>query len=185
MHTLIVTAHPSTKGFTHRIAETIRKKRELQGHSVEICNLYDAENQLPYLAFEDVHDVTTTPQIERFHLMIRKADELIFIHPLWWGNMPAIMKNWLDNVLKSGFAFQYTAKGPKGLLQGKTARVFCTGGSPWWLYACILFPFFIVWRLFVLGFCGIKVKNTTYMHNSPKQTEQDRQLFLHKVEAML
>ena len=38
---------------------------------------------------------------------ITTADELVFVFPIWWVNMPAILKNFFDTILTGGFAFQY------------------------------------------------------------------------------
>lgn len=184
MNYLIITAHPSTKGFTHKIAHAFQEEVVKNGHTCEIMDLYKEENVLAYLSFEDVRDTGISPQRDRFQAAVKNADQLVFVHPLWWGNMPAIMKNWIDVVFASGFAFRYTKTGPEGLLKGKSARVFVTGGSPWILYALLLFPFFIIWRLFVLGFCGIKAKSTTYFHNAPKITAEQQEKNLEKVRMI-
>jgi NAD(P)H dehydrogenase (quinone) len=46
MHSLIITAHPSSQGFTHAIAETYKEAKEKNGHTVEILNLYTTELKL-------------------------------------------------------------------------------------------------------------------------------------------
>lgn len=59
---------------------------------------------------------------------ISRADEIVFIFPTWWVNVPAILKNFFDNIFTSGFAYRYN-KGsmfPEKLLTGKTVRVFTT-----------------------------------------------------------
>ena len=108
MRTLIITAHPSTKGFTHAIAGALKEERESRGGEVEILDLYRTDLKQPYLSFEDVREMKNLDPIrEQIHQKIEIADELIFIHPLWWLSMPAIMKNFLDNNITSPFAYHY------------------------------------------------------------------------------
>jgi len=38
---------------------------------------------------------------------IKNSQEIILIFPIWWGGMPAIMKNFFDTNLTSGFSFKY------------------------------------------------------------------------------
>jgi len=35
------------------------------------------------------------------------ADGIVFVHPDWWGMPPAILKGWIDRVLRSGVTYQF------------------------------------------------------------------------------
>jgi len=54
-----------------------------------------------------------------------KADTIIFQFPLFWYNMPAMLKHWIDKVFEYGFAFGSGSK-----LTGKRIIVSFTIGSP-------------------------------------------------------
>ncbi|MCB0410466.1 MAG: NAD(P)H-dependent oxidoreductase, partial [Flavobacteriales bacterium] len=51
---------------------------------------------------------------------------IIFQYPLFWYNVPAIMKEWIDNVFTYGFAF---GKGNYQLENKKVIASFTTGTS--------------------------------------------------------
>ena len=53
MHSLIITAHPSSKGFTHAIAQKYRETKEKNDHTVEILDLYKTDLKLGYLNYEE------------------------------------------------------------------------------------------------------------------------------------
>lgn len=53
------------------------------------------------------------------------ADTIIFQFPLFWYNMPAILKHWIDKVFLYGFAF-----GKESQLSNKKVIVSFTIGSP-------------------------------------------------------
>ena len=54
-----------------------------------------------------------------------KADAVVFQYPIYWYSAPALMKEWVDVVLQSGFAF-----GDGSVLRGKKAvLVVSTGGE--------------------------------------------------------
>jgi len=58
--------------------------------------LYKKENYQPYLEFQNMKVLNKDPNREKFQKEIKKADEIVFIFPIWWGNMPAILKNFID-----------------------------------------------------------------------------------------
>ena len=130
MHSLIITAHPSSHGFTHAIAQKYRETKEKKGHTVEVLNLYTTDLKMGYLTYEEKSDMKKSdPVREAIQTRITAADELVFVFPIWHVNMPAILKNFFDTIFTGGFAYQYTKDTfifPIKLLGGKTARVFCT-----------------------------------------------------------
>ncbi len=130
MHSLIITAHPSSKGFTHAIAQKYKETKEKNGHSVEVLDLYKTDLKMGYLNYEEKSDMKRPdPMREAIQAKITAADELVFVFTVWHVNMPAILKNFFDTILTGGFAYQYAKNTfifPKKLLKGKTARVFCT-----------------------------------------------------------
>lgn len=63
---------------------------------------------MDFLRFEEQSDLkqpNTTR--EALQAKIQAADEMVFIFPIWWVNMPAILKNFFDTVFTSGFAYRY------------------------------------------------------------------------------
>jgi NAD(P)H dehydrogenase (quinone) len=60
-----------------------------------------------------------------------KSDGIIIIHPNWWGQPPAILKGWIDRVIRPGVAYEFeegdNGEGtPLGLLKAKAGLVFNT-----------------------------------------------------------
>ena len=129
MHSLIITAHPSHEGFTHRIAAAYRSQREKLGHTTETLDLYAAEWRLPFFHFETRESMRIlSPEQVVMQDKVSRADEIVVVFPVWWVSMPAILKNFFDSIFTSGFAYRYIPGKtfPQQLLKGKTARVFAT-----------------------------------------------------------
>ncbi len=157
MKTLIITAHPSSKGFTHAIANALKEERESKKGEVEILDLYKTDLKQPYLAFEDVREMKNIdPVREAIHAKMAWADEYIFIHPLWWLSMPAVMKNFLDHNISSPFAYHFDKRGRHPGLCGKRARLYITSDQSFWLYVALGLPFIVVWVIGIFTFCGIR-----------------------------
>lgn len=184
-HVLIVTAHPSSKGFTHRIANAFKEGAELAGKSVEILDLYTTDLQMGYLRFEEKADMgAPNPVREKLQAKVTAANELVFVHPMWWMAPPAIMKNFLDNVLAGRFAFRYKAGSPipEGLLKGRVGHVFITSDGPMWIYTLFALPFRIIWNTFIFRFCGIKPVTLRVFDKKMFRTEAEQNAFLAMVK---
>ena len=176
--TLIITAHPSSKGFTQGIAKVIAEKRKEDGIEVEILDLYKTELNQDYLRFENIKEIPADPNRDIIQKKIADANELIFIHPIWWLSMPAIMKNFVDNNFTPKFAYKYVQGKRVGLLKGKTARVYVTCDAPFWLYLSLALPYFTVWVAGILMFSGIEVTGFTIIRNRAFKDDIERAKFL-------
>ena len=87
------------------------------------------------------------------------ADVLVLGAPMYNFAIPSTLKSWLDHVLRAGVTFQYTAEGPKGLLQGKRAFVLTARGG---VYAGGPFDQQEPYLRQALGFIGIT--DVTFIH---------------------
>ncbi len=192
MHILIITAHPSSKGLTHKLAARYKIGAESAGHTVDVMDLYSPEHHLPYVHYEDYadwkqHDPVRMP----YKTAIMAADRLVFIHPLWWGGPPAIMKNFLEQVLVPGFAYKFAKRmfipqrlnvTPEGCLKRKKTTVIITFDAYLFMYALMLFPFVIVWYLFILFFCGLWRSNFHLLSRAGFRDETYRQKWLRRAQ---
>lgn len=174
MKHLIITSHPSSKGFTHKIAKAFYYKALEKGDEVEIIDLYDEEFKLDFLRFEDISKMPIDDVVLKIQKKISLSDNLVFISPMWWYSCTAIMKNFFDRIITSGFAYKYEGNFlPEKLLVGKSAQIFMTCDGPKIFY--LVFGN-LAKRFFKmnLNFCGIKVKD--YVLLSSKRTRSDNDL---------
>lgn len=62
---------------------------------------------------------------------IRWAEHVVILYPLWLGDVPALLKGFLEQVARPNFAFGPIVRGmPKKMLAGRSARVIVTMGMP-------------------------------------------------------
>lgn len=176
---LIVTANPSSQGFTHKIADTYTQTARELWYEVQLVDLYKPENVQDYLRYENVK--TDWPEDEKKKSMQEKitwADELLFIAPVWWGSVPAVMKNFFDINFQAGFGFQYGEKGNViWLLKGKTAGLIMTSDAPGFIYKYL--PFMInlkgYFKMNIFNFCWIKMTKYALfdkMHKRKKSPQE-------------
>lgn len=173
MKTLIITAHPAQNGYTHEIANKIKEKREARGEQVEIFDLYKADLKQDFLRFENPQEMKLPNETrEKIQVKITEANEIIFVHPLWWFGMPAIMKNFLDNNITSPFAFHYEKGKRIPHLTDKTSRLYITCDGPTAIYFLIGLPFVSSWLFGTCIFCGIKAKSFDLIRMMDMKTDQ-------------
>ena len=191
MKQLIITAHPSSQWFTHKIAKAFKAASEQNNNEVELMNLYHKKYAQDFLVYEEMSDMWAENKTrDKIQEKLTWADEYIFIFPIWWGSMPAIMKNFFDTNFSSGFAFKYRSGGKVDkLLLGKTAKIFATCDAPWFIYK--FFPFAMrikgYMSMYILGFCGIKITNFVLfdMMSKSKKNQQMRESMLREVENII
>lgn len=174
---LIVTAHPSSHGHAHKIAEHFADVQKEKKNSVEIIDLYKTNLTQEYLKFEELSDLKQlSPNTKTRHQKISDADHIVLAYPTRWGDAPAILKNWFENTFTAGFAFKYTDKMPQKLLKGKTASVFVTCDAPSFMYTRFPIKIQRVRKFGRLEFCGVKVKNFTVFGFMKKKCKSQKQM---------
>lgn len=131
MHLLILYAHPGTHTFSHQIVQTTLEEARNNGHETRIRDLYtlqfDPVLQLTDLSAARAGNLDSLIQAEQDN--IRWADVIIFVYPVWWGGMPAMLKGYIDRVFLSGFAYEFRDGLHHALLRDKKALVFATQGT--------------------------------------------------------
>jgi FMN-dependent NADH-azoreductase len=60
---------------------------------------------------------------------LQAADVVVLGVPMYNFGVPAQLKNWIDAISRAKVTFQYTARGPEGLLKGKKVYVALTRGG--------------------------------------------------------
>ncbi len=135
MKITLILVHPRPGSFNHAIADTAAATLRQAGHLVTVHDLY-AEQFDPLLPDPEIARNAVLPPVISEHCReIAAADGIVIVHPNWWGMPPAILKGWLDRVLRPGVAYRFseTDSGegiPIGLLSAKAVLVFNTSNAP-------------------------------------------------------
>ncbi|WKL47684.1 NAD(P)H-dependent oxidoreductase [Flavobacterium pectinovorum] len=131
MKNLIVYAHPNPASLNHFLKQTIVENLEESEQEVIVRDLNEL-NFNPVLSLNDMNgqrmgQVAEGVKIEQD--FITWADRVIFVYPIWWTGMPAIMKGYIDRVFSYGFAYRYDQGIQKGLLAGKKTIIINSHGK--------------------------------------------------------
>lgn len=134
MKYLIIKTHPYNGSFNEGATKAIKETAESKGHSViEIDLITDGFN--PVMTAEDLkawgQGQSVDPLVKKYQKAIENVDILVFPFPIWWGNMPAVLKGFCDKVLLPGWAYKHGDSGDLiGLLTTKKAIVITTMETP-------------------------------------------------------
>jgi len=208
MRALIVYAHPEPTSFTAALKDTAVRVLSAAGHTVEVSDLH-AENFNPVAGR---HDFESAADQDRFHYQteqlhasqtdgfaadlrreqgrLLRADLLVFVFPLWWGGMPAILKGWFDRVCAYGVAYADGKRFERGYFRGRRAMLAVTTGgtierfSAGGAYGEMREVLYSVRRC-ILEYLGLEVVEPFVAYAAPRLSEAERGKYLLKWEEML
>lgn len=180
---LVINGHPDTRPerFCSSIAATYANSATRAGHEVRRIDV-GALSFSFLVRFEDFQVAPGIADISQAQEDIRWAEHLVFIHPLWLGAAPAMLKAFLEQVACGGFGFDSgTAGNPARSLVGKSARIIVTMGMPALAYRTVFGGLGI--RAFargILRLSGVWPVRKTYF-GAVELSERRRAKFLIKV----
>ncbi|MEK4846189.1 NAD(P)H-dependent oxidoreductase [Bacillus sp. FSL W8-0183] len=104
----IVYAHPWDGSYNHAILTSITEKLETKKEPFQVIDLYKDGFNPVFTAEELKHfhkGETPYSLVKDYQEKLKQSTELVFIFPVWWWDLPAMLKGFIDKVMLSGFAF--------------------------------------------------------------------------------
>jgi NAD(P)H dehydrogenase (quinone) len=161
MSVSVILAHPDEASFNHAIARAAIAQLGRNGHQVWFHDLYQ-ERFDPLLPSQELpRDAPLPEAITRHCREIAEAEGVVIVHPNWWGQPPAILKGWVDRVIRPGVAYEFlegdSGEGvPNGLLRARAAVVFNTSNTETEREREVFGdPLETIWRNCIFGLCGV------------------------------
>lgn len=180
---LIINGHPNKESFNYALAGAYQDGAIKSGASVSVIHIgelqFNANLQFGYTKRMDLE-----PDLLDSLEKIKAADHLVWIHPVWWGGMPAIMKGFIDRLFLPGLTYQYRENSVwwDKLLTGKTARIITTLDQPGWYYRLMFGrPSVNQLKKSTLEFCGVKPVKLTYVGIIKTANPEKRQHWINQI----
>lgn len=134
---LILDGHPDQGAgrLVHALAAAYEQGAREGRH--EVISIRVADLEFPLLRTKREYESGEPAEaVRRCQAALDWATHVAIFYPLWLGEMPALLKGLLEQMLRPGFAFSTLQLGrwPVKLLSGKSARVVVTMGMPAWVY---------------------------------------------------
>lgn len=187
----VILAHPDPKSLNHAIAATVVDQLQRQGHLVLLHDLY-AEQFDPILPSGEIPKEALLPAVIAKHCReIAEAEGIVIIHPNWWGQPPAILKGWVDRVLRVGVAYEFLEDDqgegiPVGLLKAQVALVLNTSNTPADREQSVFGdPLENLWKNCIFELCGIKRFYREMFRIVVVSSQEQRQRWLNRVRGII
>lgn len=183
---LIINGHPNKESFNFGIVAAYKKGALQAGAQVKEIIIAELDFN-PNLQFGYQKRTEQEPDLIAAWEKIKWADHMVWVHPVWWGGLPAITKGFIDRVFLPGFAFQNRENSIfwDKLLKGKTAHIITTLDQPGWYYRFVYGrPSVNQLKKSTLEFCGVKPVKVTYIGIIKNSKEAARKKWQEKVEKL-
>lgn len=187
----VILGHPYEKSFNAAIAETVVDTLRELGHTVMFHDLYGEKFNPVIPANELVSDDVKDDLVKLHQQEIKEADGIVIIHPNWWGQPPAVLKGWVDRVLREKVAYTFPEDDnggglPIGLLKAKAGIVFNTSNTPEKREnEAFGDPLDRLWKDCIFDFCGVTVFGRMMFRVVADSTEPQRREWLRQAEDMV
>ncbi|MGM0581674.1 MAG: NAD(P)H-dependent oxidoreductase [Bacteroidota bacterium] len=183
---LLINGHPDKESFNFGLSEAYKKGAEKSGAELREIKIRELDFN-PNLQFGYRKRTELEPDLLEAQENLKWADHIVWVYPVWWGSVPAIMKGFLDRVLLPGFAFK---KKEDSLwwdkyLKGKTSRLICTMDQPTWYYSLYYgAPSHKMMKKLTMQFVGVKSVKITAIGPIRLSSDKFREKWLKKVERL-
>ena len=185
---IIIDGHPDAEGIhlNHALADRYGKAASDAG--CEVRRIDVAALKFPLLSkLEDFVEGKPPPAIRDAQDDILWADHIVFFYPMWISDMPAILKAFIEQTFRPGFAMGYGGKGrfPKALLRGKSARLVVTMGMPAPIYRWVFGRHTVKSYRLALNMCGIRPTTETLIGSVGEAASQgSAQKWFERIESV-
>ncbi len=187
---VVVVGHPDPdpKRLCRALASSYAEGARAAGHDVHEIDI--AKLDFPFLqSMEEYRHGIIAPDLKAPIEAISHADHVVFVFPLWLGTMPALLKAFLEQVMRPGVAFAYAqpaeAASTKCLLTKCSARIVVTMGMPAILYRLWFRGHGIAgMRHGILNFVGIRPVRQTFLGSVETATDDRRRNWIDQMRTL-
>ncbi|WP_028579598.1 NAD(P)H-dependent oxidoreductase [Desulfogranum japonicum] len=184
----VILAHPDPSSFNHAIANTTIEVLRQNGHEVAFHDLYKERFDPCLPAAEIAKDALLPSEIQRHCQEASEADGFVIIHPNWWGMPPAILKGWVDRIMRPGVTYEFLENDggegvPNGLLKATKAIVFNTSNTETDREMnTFLDPLETIWKNCIFDLCGVRDFHRRMFNIIVTSTVEQREIWLNEVK---
>lgn len=182
---LVILGHPVDGSFCGAIADSYCKGAATAGYEVQRLSLgrlsFDPVLHNGYAVIQELE-----PDLATAQAAITWAEHIVFVYPIWWGAMPALMKGFIDRVFLPGFAFKFRDNSAlwDRLLVGRSAHLLVTMDTPGWYFRWVYrMPGHNQMKRTILEFSGIRPVTVSGFGPVRNSTPEKREKWLARAYA--
>jgi len=183
---LIINGHPDKESFNYALADAYALGARSTGAEVRQIQLTDLQFN-PNLVFGYRKRTELEPDLLQAWEQIQWAEHIVWVYPVWWGSVPALLKGFIDRLFLPGFAFRKRENSLwwDKLLTCKSARLISTLDQPAWYYWLVYRePSNKAMKKLTMQFVGMSPVRTTTIGPIRLSTIAYRKKWLRKIEKL-
>ncbi len=127
----IFVGNPDNESLSSSLADAYAEGAKSAGHEVRITKIADMKfDPILHRGYKVIQ--AYEPDLLKFQEDVKWSEHFVSIYPVWWSDMPALMKGLIDRVWMPGFAYNFRKGKIPGWyrrLKGRSARVIVTSDS--------------------------------------------------------
>ena len=182
----IVVGNPMRDSYSEALGQAYLRGAQSGGHEAKLFMLarmyFDAILREGYRREQPLE-----PDLVSARQALKSSDHLVFVFPLWCGDMPALMKGFIERVLQPDLlAIQGSHdRASWSILKGKSARIIMTMGMPGWFYWWYFGAHALkLLKRNILHFTGVSPVRSTVYGMVVGVGDDKRKQWLREVEAL-
>ena len=186
---LLIDGHPDDDRLTSSLVSSYRRGAQQSGYQVTLITVRDLCFE-PNLKYGYQQRLELEPDLLAAIDAMKACDHMVWIHPVWWGGLPALLKGFIDRIFLPSIMFDYNeaklgGMGWDGYLEGKTARIIATMDTPKILYRLLYSaPSINQPKKTTLEFCGVKPVKVTQFAPVKGSTQETRERWVKTVHEL-
>lgn len=181
---LVILGHPDSNSFCGAMANAYVEGANAAGSEVRMIAVGDLSfDPVLHKGYNAIQALE--PDLVAARESIMWAEHIVFVYPIWWGAMPALLKGFIDRIFLPGFAFKYREGSQlwDRLLAGRSAHLLVTMDTPAWFYRWVYrMPGHNQMKRTILEFSGIKPVAITSFGPIRGSSLQKRQRWLEQAK---
>lgn len=187
---VVIFCHPDNKNsFNAKILQKVLKTLETSNVKYTVRDLYKMDFD-PVLTLKErdmILEKKTPPDVQKEQKLIKEADIVIFIYPVWWNSAPAMLKGYMDRVFALGLAFEFIEHGGWSSIKSKEAYIFNTMATSKKAFEESQSDkaFAHLYDDMIFSTAGFKVVNHKYFFSIPADNEKTEERYLKEVEEII
>lgn len=178
----MITYQPKEKSDKEEYINTFIDESKKAGNEVKILNIHDIEIEYLKLNGNTINQ-ELTPELKDAQSDILWADQIVLVYSVWWLNVPAKLKAFIERIFQVDILLGYGKMGPKPILKNKTLVVIQSYSMPFYVmkyfYNDIPFKFI---KVVFEDWCGFKIVKRFDIDMTENINEKNRKKFINEIK---
>jgi NAD(P)H dehydrogenase (quinone) len=182
----IIVGHPQRLSYGEALADAYRRWAESAGNTVHMFKLSEMTFD-PILHEGYRQEQPFEPDLKSAYDALAASDHWVLIFPLWCGDMPALLKGFIERILQPDLIRRQGTENAMNwrIFEKKSARIIMTMAMPVSVYRFWYGPHALkLLKNNILNFIGVKPVRETLLGMVADASNEKRNRWLKQAEAM-